>query len=776
MANWILFGLFALVVVINAVVGLVRGLNKSMIRLMMVILSIGLTYLIAGPITTLIADSITVEGQSLSDLILQSINSDGSMDMIFTAVPILPELIKVVPACVIALVVFPVVFMVVKFTSWVAYLFVHKHLRQLIFKENRTKAEYKVLPKNKRLISRFSGMGVGIVTGIIIFGMVFTPLFGVFGMLPDTNAMNSVMDSMVASDAMTEEDAALVQEIYAVTDGGVVNFYGFFGAKAAGKAYLNGVTSVEFNGVKTSLGNELGNVLSMAQTLMQSGLLNNLEDPNAIYALLDDPEALDALMQTLFQSEMLRAAVPDLMASAMEGIAADMQIPADKNAVYDNMMDKIAALVAEADIDYAALKAYEDATASPFALRPLAAKASSDKLMTEAEYEAEIEKLVALADDISKALNSSMSGSNKAFADSVAAHIVTEVKVQASENGMVPGGFDAAGVQTVISGMDATEVDSQLLSQLTDKEKFVTDVVTVETLTAAIRESVSAAVADKEKATETASTLASVISDFAGAVKSATDEEGNFDITKVDFNKIGSAVTKLQNSPLKGLGSCVLDVVASADADGMLGSVISAVKDGYEKGEDVGSTISAAGALVSLGASMGGENDQNAMVNSLTDLINNLNEFTISLLPNIFNEDMIASMGIPAEHADSAYKVIETLLTELMKVKGAEDYQAEVNATISLYNLATNGVQNFTEDNVADLFNQAVKSDAVYNTLVSVSSSDPFGLEIKDKNVRNELADSIEEVYAKSGKTDKDLQIANSIAALLGVEKELKLG
>ena len=133
MASWILFGLFALVVAINAVVGLVRGLNKSMIRLMMVILSVGLTYLIAGPITTLIADSITVEGQSLGDLILGSINADGSMDMIFTAVPLLPELIKVVPAFVIALVVFPVVFMVIKFTSWVAYLFVHKHLRKLIF-------------------------------------------------------------------------------------------------------------------------------------------------------------------------------------------------------------------------------------------------------------------------------------------------------------------------------------------------------------------------------------------------------------------------------------------------------------------------------------------------------------------------------------------------------------------------------------------------------------------------------------------------------------------
>ena len=773
MANWILFGLFGVIVLINALVGLVRGLNKSMVRLMMVLLSVGLTYLIAGPVTRLIANSVMVEGQTLGDMLLASINADGSKDMIFATAPLLPELIKVVPAFVIALVVFPVVYGVVKFTSWIAYLIAQKHIRKLIFKESRTKAEYKELPKKKRVISRFSGLGVGIVTGMITFGMIFTPLFGVFGMLPNGDAMNGVMDAMVASDAMTEEDAALVQEIYGVTDGGMVNFYGFFGTKAAGKAYLNGVTRVEFDGVKTSLGNELGNVLSMAQTVMQSGLLTNMEDPEAIYALLDDPEALDELMQALFQSEVLRAAVPDLMASAMEGIAADMNMPADKNAVYDNMMDEIALVIRTADIDYAAMKAYEDATASTFSLRPLSAKDSSDRMMTQAEYEAEVQKLVDLANTISRAINKALSGDNAAFTDSVAAHIVTEIKVQVGENGMELGSFDAAGVQSAISGMDAAEVDGQLLGQLTDKEKFTTDVVTVDVWVAAIREAVGAAVADDKKATETASTLASVLSDFAGAVRAATDENGNVDVAKIDFTQIGNAVTKLQNSPLKALGSCVLDMIASADAGGTLGDVMNAVKDGYDKGEDVGGTIGAAGALVGLGSALGQEDNQEAVINSLTDLIENLNEFTISLLPTIFSEENVASMGIPAEYAESTYKIIETLLTELMKLKDAEDYESEVNAIVALYDLATTGVDNFTEDNIADLFGYAAASDAIYNTLISVSASDPFGIEIEDAAERNELADAIKEVYNAGGKTDREKQIAIAIAALLGVDQEL---
>lgn len=773
MANLILWALFALVVVINAIFGVVRGLNKSVVRIMLVALAVILTFLIAGPVTTAIANSITVEGQSLGELILSSVNADGSMDMIFNAAPLVRELILVAPAFAISLVVFPVVFGVIKFLTWIAFLFAQKPLRKLIFKENRTKAEYKELPKKMRLISRFSGLGVGVVTGMIIFGMIFTPLFGVFSMLPSANAMNNVVDSMVESDAMTAEDAEMLQEIYGVTDNSLVHFYGFFGT---GKAYINSVTRVELDGVKTSLGNELGTLLDMVQLAMQSGLLSGSDDPNAIYALLADPEALNDLMQGMFQSEIMRAAVPDIMAMAMQGIAEGMNMPADKNAVYDNMMQEVAQAVKDAGIDYAALKAYEDATASAFSLRPLAAKAGSDKLMTQAEYEAEVQKLVDLAKTISKVLNNALSGDNVEFTDSVAAHIVTEVKVQAGENGMAIDGFDAAGVQAAISGIDTTEVDSALLAQLTDKEKFETDIATADTLAAAIRESVRAAVADGTKASETASTLASVVSDFAGAVMAATDAEGNFDITKVDFTRIGNAVTKLQNSPLKALGSCVLDMVASADSGGLLGNVMTAVKDGYEKGEDIGGTIGAAGALVSLGSAMGGENNQEAMVNSLTDLIRNLNEFTITLLPTIFSADTVASMGIPAEFADTTYNVIETLLTELMALKGADDYENEVNAIVSLYNLATRGMENFTEDNIADLFGYAAASDAIYNTLVGVSGSNPFGIEIEDAAARNELADSIEEVYASTGKTEKDRSIAKAIAALLGVDKELKLG
>ena len=207
----------------------------------------------------------------------------------------------------------------------------------------------------------------------------------------------------------------------------------------------------------------------------------------------------------------------------------------------------------------------------------------------------------------------------------------------------------------------------------------------------------------------------------------------------------------------------------------MLGNVMQAVKEGYENGEDVGGTIGTAGALINLGNAMGDENNPDAMVDSLTGLIRNLNEFTISLLPTIFSEETVTSMGIPAEYADATYQLFETLLTELMKLKDAEDYDNEVNAILELYNLATSGTENFDDNNLARLFDYANKSDAIYNTLVSISTSNPFGMEIEDAAARQDLADAIAEVYHDSGKTARDQDVARALAALLGVDAELKL-
>lgn len=783
MVTMIFWIFFAAAVAFSALVGLVRGLNKSVIRIVTLVLAVALTFVIAGPLTTYLVQTVQLEGQTLGEMVLSSLSEDEMIAMMLQTAPLLREAILVAPAFVLSIVVFPLVFLVLKFITWIIFLCVQRPLRRLIFKDSCNKEDAAAQPTGIKVGKRLGGMGVGIITGAIIFGMIMTPFFGLFSILPSKSAVDNALDAMVEQNMLQAADVAIIEDAYGITDHSVVKFYGLVGLSSAGRAYINSVSKIQLDGQTMYLADEFDSLLNIVQTALESNVLQLLqaaEDPAALYAMLGDQAFLDTFMQNLFSSKLLCSAIPEVMAMAVESVADGLNVPANKDAVYDNMMADISSAVKNADIDFAAIAAYEKANglASTFA-RSASYKNTSKDTVTKEEYEAQIQKLTQLATTISSILDKALSGDTTAFADSVADQIVNQVKTQASTEN-----FDAATVQNTIANLDATNIDAgegdaaALLEQLTDKEKFETDVATVETITQAIRESVENALADEEKAAETASTLANVVSNLASAVASATDENGNLDATKLDFEKIADAVTELQNSTLKDVGSSVLDLVAAGDLgnNAMVGDVLGAVKEGYEKGEDIGGTITTAGALINLGSAMNGNDSDNqqAMVSSLTDLINNLNDFTISLLPSILSTDTITSMGVPAEYAQAAFSVVETLLKELMKLKGAEDYTSEVNSILALYNLATSGVEEFTEDDIAGLVNYAIESDAVFNTLVSVSTSNPFGIQIPD-DARDGLIDGIEKHYNASGKTEREKAIYTAVATLLGLEEEVKL-
>lgn len=790
MVTLLLTILFAAIVAISALVGLVRGLNKSVIRLMTLVLAVILTFIIAGPVTTSAVASFHIDGQTLGEILLESLRSTEMMGDILDAAPLMQEAILVMPAFVIAIVVFPVVFFLLSFVSWIVFLCVQKPLRRLIFKDSGHKQDAAAQPKGVRVGKRFAGLGVGIVTGAVIFAMIVAPVFGLLSMLPSAEAMQELLDPMVEQEMISDADAQTIQNAYAVTDSPLVNVFGSLGVTSAGRAYLNGVSKIEADGQVAYLGDEFNSLLAVVQTATEGGLVNALmtpDDQDALYAVLADKVFMNALMQDMFQSKLLRSAAPEVMAIAMETVAHSMNVPANKEAVYTKMMDSVALAVRSADIDYAGIAAYEQANPGARAAAGVSAPlkfSSPAQTMTKEEYEAEIQKLNALKKTISTILDTAVSGDNAALTDCIADFIVQEVQAQVSASGQaVLESFDTASVQSVISAIDAASMDAdagELLQQLTNCEKFETDVATVETIKTSVRDALKDALSDDGKAAETASTLANVVSDFIGAVSSATDESGNFSTENMDFEKIASAVTELQGSTLQDIGSSVLDIVISGDLGGndMVSDILGAVKEGYESGEDIGGTISAAGDLINIGAAMNGDpaENQEALVTSFTSLINNLNEYTLQLLPTILSDSTITSMGVPAEMAAPVYSVVETLLTELMQLQGAADYTTEVNAILHLYDLATTGIENFTEDDIPALVACAIESDAIYNTIVSISVSNPFGIEIPDEAMRAQLADGIEEFYAQSGQTPRERELYNAVAALLGVDAEVDLG
>ena len=785
MASLALTALFALTVLISAIYGLIRGLNKSVIRFITMVVAAALTFLVAGPVTNVILANIIIEGQTLGQLIFNEVSNIDMIGPMLESMPMLGQALLVAPAFVLAIPVFPVVFYVLKFITWIIFLFVNKPLRKLIFKDSCDKEVERQKPMGIRVAKRFGGLGVGIVTGVLIFAMIVTPVLGVFSSLPAYASVDQMLDVLVEQEMISASDADMIRQIYGVTDCTLVKFYGMVGINAAGRNYLASVSRIEADGRVTSLAAELGSLLSTVEAMLDSKVVNLLlhsDDPEAIFQLLQDKEALDGLLGNLLQSELLRAALPEVIGSAMAGIAEGLNLPADKEAVYNNMMDAVAEAVKSTPIDYAAIEAYEQAHGITYSFSRLSNKVSEAKKgMTEEEYNEQIAQLAELTVTISSILNQSMSGDNKAFTDNVAAQILADVKIQVSQQGEAAlENFNAA---EAVAGIDISKVDTgdgnvqQLLDQIQDPSKFETDVPTTETVTALIQGSLSGALADQDKAAETAAALSSVISNLASAVASATDADGNIDAAKLDYDKIADAVTDLQNSPLKDLGSAMLDMVAAGDLgeNAMLSDVIGAVKEGYENGEDIGGAIGTAGALIGLGNAMGGEEvNKEDMVTSLTSLIRNLNDFTIGLLPKILSTDTIVEMGVPAEYAEPAFGVVETLLKELMKLKNEADYTAEVDAILSLYEIAA-GTEEFTEDDIAELVSYGIASDAIYNTLVSISTSNPFGIEIPDDDSREQLIDGIEKHYGQSGKTEREYEIYMAVARLLGLDEDVKL-
>lgn len=882
MVQLILLCVFLFIVTISALVGLIRGMNKTIIRGMTFAVAMVLAFCISVPITNLIAENVLLEGQTLGEILLKQIQSETMVVEILNAAPLLKEAVLVAPAFAISILVLPLVFFLCSFLSWIVFLCIQKPLRKAIFKETFKKrkknddsieeTEQKPKPSfGVRFGKRMAGLGIGAVIGVLIFGIIFAPLLGIFSLLPENQALNEAVDTMVAQEILEPEFAQLIKQELRFRDGALFKFYNIIGISLAGKTYLSSVSQIEADGHKSSLTQEFDSVFSVVQTAIDIGLLRaalHSENQNELFAVLSNQTAMDNLMQNLLKSKLFRAAVPKITALAMESVAKSLKVPADKTAVYENMMDDIATAVKESDINYDLIKAYEDSQiATDYADFVDKDETTPPAIPTQEEYETEKAKISSLAEKISKIINASVSGSNEDVAGSIADQIVQSIQTKAMENGTdILQNFNANDVKTTISSISEEGASNEVLEKLSNPEKFETDLATVETITAAIFESLSNAVADDSQAQETASTLANVVSNFAGAVSNAIDENGQVDIAEVDFEKIAVAVTTLQNSNLKEVGSSVLDIVISGELgdNEMIGNAMMAVKESYDNGDNISGTINSTGALIVLGTNMSnGSTAAENIAESFETLVKNLDETTMKLLPSILSEETFATIGIAEKHRELAYNTIESLLRELMALKESDRYDHEANTILSaydifikgkdqlkdqipalidtalqsdvilntlnkvttevlkpemltslgiskeasqnvydvvktflneikicrqngnyaydheaytmnfIYNLAKQGFNSVTSEDIQKLANAATNSNAVYNTLTGISESNPFGIKITNEETRANLIRDIESAFAATAKTEKDTAVYKSIARILGLEDEV---
>ena len=760
----VLLCLFLLFVVIGALFGFLRGMNRSLIRLGAFFAAAVLTFFVSGLVTNALNEAVVIEGQTLGQMLLDSIMSNEVAARIFNASPLLQEAVLVLPAFAAAIVVFPVVFILLNFISWIVYC---------------------VIPKPIFKRKKLAGMGIGAVTGVLIFGMLFAPLFAVLNLLPENSALNEAIDSLVEQEVLEADVADIIKQELEARDKFVIKAYSLIGISAAGRLYLSNVSKFEYGSHKTNIPDELAPVFSAAQVMVDGGLLKALldsENPNAVFTVLADKAVVSELIGEMFKSQLLCSAVPEILAMAMEGLAMSINVPADKEAVYNDMMDKIAEAIKNGNIDYDAIKEFEEAYPDLAIDYAPSEDGQTNVIMTEEEYEAEIQKLVELTLKISKIINVAVADSTEAIADAIANMIVKNVQADVTENGASVSDFGSDAVKGAISKIAAESVDGTaaiVLAQMNDVEKFSTNVATVESITNSIRETVKNAMSDTSKVQETAGVLAGAISSFAGAVENAIGADGSVDVTKLDFTKLAEGVTGLQNSNLKDVGSSVLELVAAGDlGNSMVSTALGAIKESYDNGENISGAINSAGALIVIGSTIGNKDDEGSketLNKSFADLVHNLDEVTMKLLPAIVTEDTLLSIGVEAKYTETAYYVTETLLRELMALKGASDYDNEVEAVLEVYDLVMKGVNNFVEEDIQKFIDSAMKSDAIYNTIVKLADRGDVLFEIETEDQKTMIVNTLNAYYAESAKQDKDYVLFSSFSKIIGVDGDVTL-
>jgi len=749
--------LFVVIVVFSALVGFVRGFSKTVIRLITFALAVVATFFVSGAITNTIAEMAIIEGKTVGQFVLESLSQEEMMARILASAPLLEEAILTAPSFLIGFVAFPVCFILLSFVSWILFLILSRPLRKLFFGEGK-KAKVGIA-------KRFAGFGVGAVTGVLVFAMLMAPVYGLISVLPEKSALEKVVDTLEEQGALDAETAEVIKGELTFVESPIYTVPTALGLTSTGKSYLDSVSKVERDGEETYLTDEFDTLFAVVETAIAGDLIDAFtkmaEDQNALYAVLSNEAFMQELIGDMFNSKLLRSAIPEVTAIALEATARMLGVPESKEEVYENMMGDIAELVKNSDVNFEGIAAYEEANNITYI--------DSDEqrtIMTEEEYNAEIKKLEKLEKEISKVVNKNVAGGSEAVATGIAKGFVKTVKEQVKEEGAASlQNFDPVKVQEKMAKIDPSDIvvegeDTAAIAAMLDKvkspETFETKVATVKDIADSIRDSVKNAVKDDTQTTATANTLASVVSNFAGAVAGATGENGAIDPMKLDFEKIGNAVGALQGSTLNNVGSAVLDIVVSGDLgkDAMIGAAIGGIKDAYNEGKEISDTIKTAGDIIGVVDAMNkseGESTED-FKNSFEKLVKNLKESTLELLPSIITDEMLMSFGIPEEQTKPSFEILDTLLHELVKLQGSENYDNEVNAILALYEFGTGDLSKVTEDDIPGVVDYAFQSDAVYNTLMKIAEGgeNPFGIKIETESDFEYIADMMDKNYETS--------------------------
>lgn len=192
------------------------------------------------------------------------------------------------------------------------------------------------------------------------------------------------------------------------------------------------------------------------------------------------------------------------------------------------------------------------------------------------------------------------------------------------------------------------------------------------------------------------------------------------------------------------------------------------------------STLSSIGAAHNLSQSMGiggsGTVDNDKVVEAVEQLFTTLDEATAEILKESISAVLVQNMGADEETAEIVGSVFDALVDEIAKFEPSDDadYEKEAAAIESTLNFVTGIIDNpaeaVTEEKLYDLLDTALESETITNTIIAAAET----IDLSESFNEATLADIAEMIDSYVNESVEDATIAacaDALRAIFAIDK-----
>lgn len=579
----------------------------------------------------------------------------------------------------------------------------------------------------------------------------------------------------------------------------------------------------------TYLGEDITTIAQLVSHLANSGVFAKLDqEPTELIHTLTDNGVISDLITTLNSNQRMKRLIPILSNVGFSVISDSIGIPADKNAVYNDMMSDIA------DTINVSASLEESERAAKIAETIMAT--THDAGMDIAETEATI-----LADSLIKYF-----GSNTSVTSADVATFFAEVGAAMSESGSSSIAFTGTPAFSKLNSSSAYSAEAgDLLQKLAEAALITDESARKNAINAAVNgsELYASASADAKKAlieiasNASAEIMAASLENAAalqssekaiGKIKkitlsdinfnldlylnsSATSDVINNDMTALFINAatIVKNLASINNSEsgamnfsviAEALGK-ILDILASNDIYGkekthdlfeaIISSGIISDATGLSRAEIdklIESTIgitkysTVVGAMADITSVADGMQNNSLESDHIQSLIGNLDHESVVVVDTLITSEKLKESGLNAKDPEQATEVVHKLFGELSAIQNEELFETEANAVEHLLELATVASHTTKEDKIfgeggvlgvtaTQVIEELHLSSAVCSTFEysnNTAGTNPFGIDMNE-NDKAEFSAACEQ-YLKENPTDEAKEFINNTKTFFDIQ------